>query len=73
MKKTNDTKAIIDRGNGEILTRRQAASLLSITTHCLDGKIKNGDLRAMKVGKRITRIFRRDLNAFLEKFATTEA
>ena len=53
-----------------ILTKREAASLLRVTTRYLERAIASGRLRACKPTGKMLRIYRRDLDKFLEAGAS---
>jgi len=54
----------------EILTKQEAASLLKVTTRYIERAITAGRLRACKPTGKMLRIYRRDLDRFLEGGAT---
>jgi excisionase family DNA binding protein len=56
--------------NLAILTKREAASLVRVTTRYLERAIATGRLRALKPTGKLVRIRRVDLDAFLESGAT---
>jgi len=56
--------------NAAILTKQQAAELLGCTTRYVERQIRAGRLRACKPSGKFVRIFRRDIDAFLESGAT---
>jgi excisionase family DNA binding protein len=58
--------------NLAILTKREAASLLKVTARYIERAITSGRLRACKPTGKMVRIYRRDLDRFLEAGATTE-
>jgi excisionase family DNA binding protein len=65
--------ASLDAGelnNLAILTKREAASLLRVTTRYIERAITSGRLRACKPTGKMLRIYRRDLDRFLEGGAT---
>jgi excisionase family DNA binding protein len=53
-----------------ILTKQQAAELLGCTTRYVERQIRAGRLRACKPTGKLVRIYRRDLDAFLETGST---
>lgn len=53
-----------------ILTKREAASLLRVTTRYIERAVTSGRLRACKPTGKMLRIYRRDLDRFLESGAT---
>lgn len=55
---------------GAILTKQEAAEFLRCTTRYIERQIRAGRLRACKPSSKLVRIFRRDLDAFLESGAT---
>jgi len=56
--------------NSAILTKQEAADFLRCTVRYIERAIKSGRLRACKPTGRLVRIYRRDLDAFLESGAT---
>jgi len=56
-----------------ILTKQEAADFLRCTVRYIERAIKSGRLRACKPTGKLVRIYRRDLDAFLESSATMEA
>ena len=56
--------------NSAILTKQQAAELLGCTTRYIERQIRAGRLRACKPSGKFVRIFRKDINAFLESCAS---
>ena len=56
--------------NPAILTKQEAADLLRCTVRYLERQIRVGRLRALKPTGKLVRIYRRDLDAFLETGAT---
>jgi excisionase family DNA binding protein len=56
-----------------ILTKQQAAEYLGCTTRYIERMIRAGRLRACKPTGKFVRIFRRDLDAFLESGASIAA
>jgi excisionase family DNA binding protein len=56
--------------NSAILTKQEAAARLRCTTRYIERAIKSGRLRACKPTGKLVRIYRRDLDAFLESGAT---
>jgi excisionase family DNA binding protein len=69
MAKAN-TKPSAEAINSAILTKQEAAALLRCTVRYLERQIRAGRLRAMKPTGKLVRIFRRDLDAFLESGAS---
>jgi len=59
--------------NSAILTKQQAAELLSCTTRYIERQIRAGRLRACKPTGKLVRILRRDLDAFLQSGASVGA
>jgi excisionase family DNA binding protein len=57
----------------DILTKQDAASLLKVTTRYIDRQIRAGRLRACKPSGKMVRIYRRDLDAFMESGASMAA
>jgi excisionase family DNA binding protein len=53
-----------------ILTKQEAADLLRCTVRYLERQIRAGRLRALKPTGKLVRIYRRDLDAFLETGST---
>jgi excisionase family DNA binding protein len=64
------TQAYIDQRN-DILRKQDVAELLQCTERHVEDLIRRGDLKAYKPSHRMVRIFRRDVEAFLEKFCVT--
>jgi excisionase family DNA binding protein len=56
--------------NSTILTKREAAELLSCTPRYIERQVKAGRLRALKPTGKLWRVRRSDLEAFLESGAT---
>jgi excisionase family DNA binding protein len=56
-----------------ILTKQEAAELLRCTPRYLERQIRAGRLRACKPTGKLVRIFRHDLDAFLESGASVAA
>jgi excisionase family DNA binding protein len=56
-----------------ILTKAQACELLACTPRYLERAIRSGRLRACKPTGKFVRIFRKDLDAFLENCASIAA
>jgi excisionase family DNA binding protein len=59
-----------EAANSAILTKREAADSLRCTVRYIERVIKSGRLRACKPTGKLVRIYRRDLDAFLESSAT---
>jgi excisionase family DNA binding protein len=59
-----------EAANSAILTKQQAAELLGCTTRYIERQIRAGRLRACKPSGKFVRIFRKDINAFLETCAS---
>jgi excisionase family DNA binding protein len=51
-----------------LLTVKEAAEILRVTEWTIYRLMKRGQLPFIKVGKRFTRIRRRDLEAFLDRY-----
>jgi excisionase family DNA binding protein len=66
----NKTKPQAETANLAILTKKQAAELLGCTTRYIEQQIRAGRLRACKPSGKFVRIFREDINAFLESCAS---
>jgi excisionase family DNA binding protein len=60
----------VEASNSTILTKQEAAALLRCTPRYLERQIRAGRLRAMKPTGKLVRIFRRDIDAFLESGAS---
>ena len=75
MAKTNNNKTPSAEAvsNSPILTKQQAAELLGCTTRYIERQIRAGRLRACKPTGKLVRIFRKDIDAFLESCASIEA
>ena len=56
--------------NSAILTKQEAAAFLRCTVRYIERVIRSGRLRACKPTGKLVRIYRRDLDAFLESGAT---
>jgi excisionase family DNA binding protein len=56
--------------NSAILTKRQAAELLNCTPRYIEIQVKKGRLRACKPTGKFCRIFRKDIDSFLESGAS---
>jgi len=59
-----------EAANSAILTKQQAAELLGCTVRYIERQICAGRLRACKPTGKFVRIFRRDIDAFLESCAS---
>jgi excisionase family DNA binding protein len=59
-----------EAGDSAILTKQQAAELLGCTTRYIERQIRAGRLRSCKPSGKFVRIFRKDINAFLESCAS---
>ena len=59
--------------NSAILTKAQTCALLSCTPRFLEKQIAKGYLRACKPSKKFVRILRKDVDAYLERFASVAA
>jgi excisionase family DNA binding protein len=59
--------------NAAILTKLQAAALMQCTPRFLERKIRSGELRVCKVSAKMVRILRKDLDAFLSRYASIAA
>jgi excisionase family DNA binding protein len=70
MPKHGENKPHAEAANSAILTKKEAAELLRCTTRYLERQIRAGRLRAMKPSGKLVRIFRRDIDAFLESGAS---
>jgi excisionase family DNA binding protein len=70
MPKHGENKPQTEAANSAILTKKEAAQLLRCTTRYLERQIRVGRLRAMKPSGKLVRIFRRDIDAFLESGAS---
>ena len=62
---------IADRSHTEFLTVAEAAEQLHVTERFIRKLIATGDLRAVKVGSRLVRIRRSDLEALLRPVRVT--
>ena len=56
-----------------ILTKQEAAALLRCTVRYIERQIRAGRLRACKPTGKLVRIFRHDLDAFLQSGASVAA
>jgi excisionase family DNA binding protein len=59
-----------EAANSAILTKQEAAEVLGCTTRYIERQIRAGRLRACKPSGKFVRIFRKDINAFLESCAS---
>lgn len=59
--------------NSAILSKKQAAELLGCTTRYIETQVNAGRLRACKPTGKFLRIFRRDIDSFLESGASIAA
>lgn len=59
--------------NAAILTKEEAAELLRCTPRYIERQIKAGRLRARKPSGKFVRIFRKDIDAFLNDCASIAA
>ena len=59
--------------NAAILTKLQAAALMQCTPRFLERKMRSGELRVCKVSAKMVRILRKDLDAFLSRYASIAA
>lgn len=57
-------------GKKDILTKQEAAEFLRCTVRYIERAIKAGRLRACKPTGKLVRIYRRDIDAFLDSGAT---
>jgi excisionase family DNA binding protein len=64
---------VAELNNAAILTKPQAAALMQCTTRFLERKIRSGELRVCKVSAKMVRILRKDLDAFLSRYASIAA
>jgi excisionase family DNA binding protein len=69
--KTMKTKSIGQQPT-ELQTKKQAARLLSVSTRYIERQTRLGRLRACRLGHKVTRFPRKDIDAFLDSGATTE-
>jgi excisionase family DNA binding protein len=65
------TATIKLRQDDDILTIDEGAKILQVTKRTVFKFLKSGDLRAHKISYKLVRIFRKDVNAFLQRYATT--
>lgn len=66
---TTTSKDIID---GNTYTRKQVASMLHVSIATLDNYIRDGKLKAVKLGAKKVLITESDLNSFIEEQAKTK-
>jgi excisionase family DNA binding protein len=59
-----------EAGNSVILTKKEAADFLRCTVRYIERQIRAGRLRACKPTGKLVRLYRHDLDAFLESGAT---
>jgi excisionase family DNA binding protein len=64
------TKPQAEAANSAILTKQQAAELLGCTVRYIERQISDGRLRACKPTGKFVRIYRKDIDAFLESCAS---
>jgi excisionase family DNA binding protein len=65
--RNNGTKPFVEAVNhSAILTKQQAAELLGCTVRYIERRINDGRLRAYKPTGKFVRIYRKDIDAFLE-------
>jgi len=57
--------------DSELLTIKEAASLLKTSEFTIYRLMRQGELRCIRKGKRFTRIRKADLEAFLQKYTVT--
>jgi excisionase family DNA binding protein len=67
------TATISLNNDTDILTLDETARALKVSRRSISTLIKRGDLRACRASSKIVRVFRKDINAYLEKFATLPA
>jgi excisionase family DNA binding protein len=65
-----ENKPSAETVNSAILPKQQAAELLQFTVRYVERMISAGRLRACKPSGKFVRIFRKDLDAFLDKSAS---
>jgi len=65
------TATINLHNDNDILTIDEVAKMLRVTKRTVFKFLKSGDLRAHRISYKLVRIFRKDVNAFLERYATT--
>jgi len=70
---SNSANAANDLAALPILTKEQACRLLACTPRYLERAIRSGRLRACKPSGKFVRIFRKDIDAFLESCASIAA
>jgi excisionase family DNA binding protein len=70
MPKYGENKTRAEALNSAILTKQEAAAFLRCTVRYIERVIRSGRLRACKPTGKLVRIFRRDIDAFLESGAT---
>jgi excisionase family DNA binding protein len=70
MSTKHDKQAPAGASNPGILTKQQAAELLGCTTRYIERQIRAGRLRVCKPTGKFVRIFRKDVDAFLQSGAT---
>jgi excisionase family DNA binding protein len=66
-------QAPLSFNSAAILTKQQAAELLGCTSRYIERQIRAGRLRACKPSGKFVRIFRKDIDAFLEGCASIAA
>jgi excisionase family DNA binding protein len=66
----NNGKPQVSADSLTILTVPQVAERVQCSQRTVQYEIASGRLRAYRLGKKLTRIHRRDLDAYLERHAT---
>jgi excisionase family DNA binding protein len=59
-----------EAANSAILTKQETAQLLACTVRYIERQIRDGRLRACKPTRKFVRIYRKDIDAFLESCAS---
>jgi excisionase family DNA binding protein len=73
MKNKSKTKSQPLQTSGEILTKKETAALLGVTTKYLDRQVRAGKLRASRPSFKLVRFQRKDVLAWLDRHATIKA
>jgi excisionase family DNA binding protein len=63
----------VAKGPEEYLDKREAAKLLGVSPRTIENFIYSGKLRASRPTRKVVRIKRSDIDAMLDRFATTAA
>jgi excisionase family DNA binding protein len=64
------SEAVNSQCDSAILTKKEAATLLGCTRRYIEKQVREGRLRACKPTEKLVRIYRRDIDAFLQSGAS---